>query len=142
MPIFEADDGTRPAGEVTVLVDARNVLRSRWPNIGEQELVDLCSSWAKRNGVCAVVVFDGEAPSGLTGERHSSPQCVLVGSGSETADEWLVRTATECEERGRPYWLVTSDRALRAVAGRGAERIVGGGSFARHVTEGDRGGDH
>ncbi|MBI4171266.1 MAG: hypothetical protein HY511_00755 [Actinobacteria bacterium] len=45
---------------VTVLVDARNVLRSRWPNIPERELVELCAAWAARApGRRVVAVFDG-----------------------------------------------------------------------------------
>ena len=33
---------------LTVLIDARNVLRSRWPNIPEDELVRLIGEWAAR----------------------------------------------------------------------------------------------
>ena len=32
-----------------------------------------------------------------------------------------------------PYWLVTSDRELRELAGRGAERVIGGGTFANEL---------
>jgi len=31
-----------------VLVDAENVRRSQWPNISEEELVELVREWAKR----------------------------------------------------------------------------------------------
>lgn len=114
----------------TVLVDAENVRRSRWPNIPAGELVDLVCAWAERGGHRAVVCFDGEAPGG---EREVSATCVAAGSGGETADEWLVRAAAALAERGEVYWLVTSDRALRQVAGARAERVVGGGSFAREL---------
>lgn len=127
-------DGGAPA--LTVLVDARNVLRSRWPNIPEQELVDLCRSWAEARGVRAVVAFDGRAPGGLVGEKELAPHCVLVGTGPESADDWLVRAAAELRSAGEPYWLVTSDRELRARAGEGAEKVVGGGSFAGELTAG------
>jgi hypothetical protein len=74
-----------------------------------------------------VVVFDGTAPGGLVGERELEDRCLLVGAGrGESADDWLIRRAAEF----KPYWLVTSDRELREVAGREAERTVGGGSFA------------
>ncbi len=36
---------------LTVLIDARNVLRSRWPNIPEDELVRLVGEWAAQEGV-------------------------------------------------------------------------------------------
>ena len=117
----------------TVLIDARNVLRSEWPNIPEEELVRLCCAWAARARHQAVVVFDGEAPGGLVGERGLDSGCALVGTGHELADDWIARTADEYALTGRPYWLVTSDRALRRAAGATAERTIGGGSFAREL---------
>jgi predicted RNA-binding protein with PIN domain len=77
-----------------------------------------------------VIVFDGEAPGGLVGEHELDERSVLVGTGTkETADDWLIREAPRFER----YWLVTSDRALREAAGTGAERTIGGGSFAREL---------
>ena len=118
-----------------VLVDARNVLRSQWPNIPERELVELCTNWAEAHGVRAVVVFDGEAPGGLVGEQEVAPHCVVVGTGSESADDWLVRGAADLRAGRKPFRLVTSDRALRERAGDGAEKVVGGGSFARELQQ-------
>jgi predicted RNA-binding protein with PIN domain len=112
----------------TVLVDARNVLRSQWPNIPEDELVALACEWAERNGVHAVVVFDGRAPVGPGGD-----DCAVVGTAAESADEWLIRRAAELRAAGARFWLVTSDRALRDAAGAGAERTIGGGSFANEL---------
>ena len=114
----------------SVLIDARNVLRSTWPNIAEHELVVLCAGWAREKGQRAVVVFDGRAPGGLVGERELPPHCLVVGTGEESADEWLTRAAAAEKE---PYWLVTSDRALREAAGARAERTIGGGSFVREL---------
>ena len=115
---------------IAVLVDARNVLRSQWPNIGEQELVELCRAWAAAARREAIVVFDGRAPGVDAGERRIDAHCVVVASGSESADAWLEQCSARLRAAGRPYWLVTSDRALREVAGRGAEQTIGGGSFA------------
>jgi predicted RNA-binding protein with PIN domain len=115
------------------LVDARNVLRSRWPNIPEQELLDRCCNWAADGDRRAVVVFDGRAPGELVGERDAAEGCVAVGTGGESADDWLIRAAERLERRGEPYWLVTSDRALRQAAGRAADRVIGGGSFVREL---------
>jgi predicted RNA-binding protein with PIN domain len=126
--------GGAPA--LTVLVDARNVLRSQWPNIPEQELVDLCRSWAEARGVRAVVAFDRKAPGSLVGEEELAPHCVLVGTGAESADDWLARAAAELRAADQPFWLVTSDRELRARAGERAENVVGGGSFADELTSG------
>ena len=102
----------------TVLVDARNVLRSRWPNVPEAELVERCRAWAEKQGVTALLVFDGPAPDGA------------IGTGKESADDWIARTAAELDA---PYWLVTSDRELRERAGGNAERTIGGGSFLREL---------
>ena len=116
-----------------VLVDARNVLRSRWPNLPEDELLERCCAWAADRGHRVLVVFDGKAPGGLVGEREVGEPCTAVGTGGESADDWLTRKAAELAGRGERYWLVTSDRALRRRAGHAAERIVGGGSFLRDL---------
>ncbi len=116
-----------------VLVDARNVLRSRWPNVPEAELVERCAAWAAEGGHRAVVVFDGKAPPGIVRGQEVDAACSVVGTGDESADDWLIRKAGELESAREPFWLVTSDRALRAVAGRAAERTIGGGSFVHEL---------
>ncbi len=100
-----------------VLVDARNVLRSRWPNVDETELVERCAAWARNHRTEAVVVFDGRAPAGAVATR------------AESADDWIARRAAELHAAGTPYALVTSDRELRRRAGENAERTLGGGAF-------------
>ena len=111
--------------DVTVLVDARNVLRSQWPNIPERRLVELVCAWAAETGVRALLVFDGRAPDSAANDR-----CSVLGSGEESADDVIARIAAEREARGEPYWLVTSDRELRGRAGAAAARTIGGGTFA------------
>jgi predicted RNA-binding protein with PIN domain len=108
---------------VLVLVDAPNVRRSLWPNFSPERLVELLARWAEAEGVEAIAVFDGPAPDGVAGIE-------VVGTGAESADDWITRRAAELSE---PYVLVTSDRELRERAGRNAERIVGGGAFAREL---------
>jgi hypothetical protein len=68
-----------------------------------------------------LLVFDGSAPMEAVD---------IIGTGAETADDWIAREAA----RFQPYWLVTSDRELRRRVGGGAERIIGGGSFAAELT--------
>ena len=68
----------------------------------------LAEDWGRERDVDVRVVFEPE---------------------DETADEWLIREAS----RFAPYWLVTSDRELRELAGGEAERVIGGGSFAREL---------
>ena len=104
---------------MTVLIDGENVRRSRWPNLSKEDLVELVRRWAEAEGLDALVVFDGSAPEGA------------VGSGRETADDWLAREAPSYA----PYWLVTSDRELRERAGEAAERVLGGGAFLGLLSE-------
>ena len=113
----------------TVLVDARNVLRSQWPNVPEEELVHRILDWARRHGHKVVIVFDGKAPGGIVGEQRLDERGTLVGSGQESADDWLIRESP----RFGDAWLVTSDRALREAAGANAARLVGGGAFLQEL---------
>jgi len=94
-----------------------------WPNLSPERLVELLARWAESEGAEAVAVFDGPAPEPVAGVE-------VVGTGSESADDWITRKAAELTE---PYVLVTSDRELRERAGGNAERIVGGGAFAREL---------
>ena len=105
----------------TLIVDGRNVQRSLWPNIRSQRLVELVRDWATDHDVQPLVVFDGRAPV----EADD-----VVGAGGEIADDWIAREAPSYA----PYWLVTSDRELRERAGQAAERVIGGGTFARELT--------
>jgi hypothetical protein len=104
-----------------VFIDAENVRRSIWPNVEREELVPLAERWSKENGLPVRVVFDGRAPARA------------IGTAGENADDLIAREADELAARGEPYWLVTSDRGLRARAAEGAERVVGGGAFVREL---------
>jgi hypothetical protein len=115
--------------ETTVLIDARNVQRSQWPNLSDEELVERARTWAERNDKRLVLVFDGKAPGGIVGSTELDERTTLVGSNAESADDWLIREAPQYSGA----WLVTSDRALRAAAGGRAERVIGGGGFLREA---------
>jgi len=92
----------------TVLVDGENVRRSLWPNLPGDELESLSERWAADNGHDVVVVWEG----------------------SESADDRIAREVVELEP---PAWVVTSDRELRERVTPYAERVIGGGSFAREL---------
>ena len=108
----------RAMSETVVLVDARNVVRSRWPNFREDRFVELTTEWAAREGVQPVIVFDGTAPADA------------IGTGPESADDWIAREAERLAGEGRTVWLVSSDRDLRDASSRMSMRLIGGGSFA------------
>jgi hypothetical protein len=101
----------------TVFVDGRNVQRSRWPNLSDEELLDQARAWAERHDHVLVLVFDGRAPTGA------------IGTGRESADDWLIREVP----KHPGAWLVTSDRALRDAAAENAARIIGGGGFLKEL---------
>jgi hypothetical protein len=119
--------------QTTVLVDARNVQRSIWPNVPDRRVAELSCEWAAERDVHTIVIFDGRTPGGRVGEEEAGPHCTLVGTGGEIADDWIAREAAALAERGERYWLVTSDRELRRRAGGAAERTIGGGAFVREL---------
>jgi hypothetical protein len=100
----------------TVIVDAENVRRSRWPNLSHGELVDRARSWARSGGHDLRIVFDGKPPE-QAADLVESPY----------ADDEIARLAATLDA---PVWVVTSDRALRARVDR-ADRVLGGGEFVR-----------
>jgi len=100
-----------------VIVDAENVRRSLWPNLSPEELVARARAWAAREGHDLLIVFDGPRP-------EEAPDLV----SSRYADDEIVRLAEEAEG---PLWVVTSDRGLRERLAGHADRVVGGGTFAR-----------
>jgi hypothetical protein len=88
-----------------VLVDGENVRRSLWPNLARDELERLAAAWGEREGHDVRVVW-------------------------EPADDRIAAESEALAAAGTPFWVATSDRGLSARI-RGAERLVGGGSFAR-----------
>lgn len=119
--------------EPLVLVDAYNVVRSRWPNLREERFVELTRLWAEREHVALVLVFDRRAPGGVVGAAELDERTRLVGTERETADDWIAREAARLAGAGRRVHLVSSDRELRRRAGPHVEQTVGGGAFATQL---------
>jgi len=112
--------------EPVTLVDAENVRRSTWPNIGKEELVELVRAWAEATGSPALVVFDGRSPP-----TDGGLLVKVVSATGESADDRIARDARNLAATGRAYRLVTSDRGLRERAGVAADDVLGGGTFVR-----------
>jgi predicted RNA-binding protein with PIN domain len=91
-----------------VLVDAENVRRSLWPNMPGNELEERSKAWGDEHGHAVTVVWEG----------------------AESGDDRIARLVRELEA---PVWVVTSDRELRERVRERAERLIGGGSFAREL---------
>jgi hypothetical protein len=106
--VVAADIEARLQPVAAVLVDGENVRRSVWPNIARSELERLVDAWAAAHGHEARVVWEGNT----------------------TADD---RIAALVRSLPRPLWVVTSDRELRRRVEQHADRLVGGGSFAREL---------
>ena len=123
------------AREPIVFVDARNGLRSRWPNLREDWFLDRIRTWAEREDVRAVVVFDGRAPGGVLGEAELDGRTTVVGTGGGSADDWIAARIPELAAEGRRVWLVSSDRGLHERVTGSVERTIGGGSFAGTLEE-------
>jgi hypothetical protein len=92
----------------TVLVDAENVRRSLWPNMAGDELERRTRDWGMQEGHDVQIVWEG----------------------NESGDDQIARLVAELEP---PVWVVTSDRELRERVRDHAERIIGGGSFAKEL---------
>lgn len=118
-----------------VIVDGRNVLRSRWPNADERELVDAVARWAvahPRSPQVAVVfdgTYEGEGPTVV---EHDA-QTVVVATSGEVADDVIVRETAELRAEGAPVVVATSDRELRERVQAHGASVVGGGGFLRTV---------
>jgi hypothetical protein len=116
---------TASTNEPVALVDALNVIRSRWPNLEPARFLELTRAWAEREGVVAQVVFDRSAPAWDDDERVT-----VEGTGRGSADDRIAERAARLAEAGRRVWLVSSDRGLRERVARYVERTIGGGTFA------------
>ena len=113
-----------------MLVDAYNVMRSRWPNLAPDRFVELAQAWAQREDVHVLVVFDGAAPGGVGGRADVDERVTLAGTGPGSADDWIVSEAERLAAEGAVTWLVSSDRLLRRRAAPFVQRTIGGGAFA------------
>ena len=60
-------------------------------------------------------------------QRHA---VTVVWEGDESGDDQIARLVRKLEA---PVWVVTSDRELRERVREHADRVIGGGSFAREL---------
>lgn len=118
-----------------VIVDGRNVMRSRWPNAGEVELVEAIAAWAAghQRRPHVAVVFDGTYDGAGPGVFEHDELTVVVATQGESADDVIDREVAELRAEGESVIVTTSDRELRARVEAHRARVVGGGSFLRTV---------
>ena len=86
--------------EPIVFVDARNVvIRSRWPNLGEDWFLERTRAWAERESVRAQVVFDGRAPAWGDDGRMT-----VEGTGRAIADDRIAAEAERLADEAARLW--------------------------------------
>jgi predicted RNA-binding protein with PIN domain len=118
-----------------VIIDGRNVMRSRWPNAGERDLVEAIARWAaahERRPIVAVV-FDGTYEGEGPGMFEHDERTVVVATQGEVADDVIVREVEELRGEHEPVIVATSDRELRERVEAHGAKVIGGGSFLRTV---------
>ncbi|MEO6866779.1 MAG: NYN domain-containing protein [Gaiellales bacterium] len=127
---------------VLVLVDGSNVARcSVWrryagPDASDHELrrrlIDVICSWSAHGGHQTCVTFDGAGPW-RAGSTRITKQVEVVGSGPREGDDIIEQRAAIARGKRQLHWIVTSDVALRRVAGMGADRVLDSDGFAHEL---------
>lgn len=118
-----------------VIIDGRNVMRSRWPNAGERELVEAVARWAgehERTPIVAIV-FDGAYEGEGPGMYEHDERTVVVATKGEIADDVIASEVEELRGEGEVVIVATSDRELRERVEAHGAKVIGGGSFLRTV---------
>jgi predicted RNA-binding protein with PIN domain len=118
-----------------MIIDGRNVMRSRWPNAGERELVEAIARWAAEHARTPIVavVFDGTYEGEGPGMYEHDERTVVVATEGEIADDVIVREVEELRAASEPVIVATSDRELRERVEAHGAKVIGGGSFLRTV---------
>ena len=114
-----------------IVVDARNVQRSMWPNASDLQLVRAAVDWRSRQRTehDLVLCFDGE-PAGC--DEWSGSLGAVQLDASPYADDRIVEIVREAVAAGFTVEVATSDRELRRrIDAAGGSTPWGGGAFAR-----------
>ena len=130
--------GSRPYdGDVFlhVIIDGRDVLRSREPSPGERELLEAVARWAAAHARTPIVavVFDGTFEGDGPGMYEHDERTVVVATEGEAADDVIVREVEELRAQSEPVIVVTGNHALRERAEALGAKVIDSGSFLRTV---------
>lgn len=118
-----------------VIIDGRNVLQSRAPEVGERELVDAAARWAAAHARTPIVavVFDGSYEGKGPGMYEHDERTVAVATKGEPADDVIVREVEELRAESEPVIVVTSNPELRARIEAFGAKAIDGRAFLRAV---------
>lgn len=124
LPSFLRTSGPIDPPRGLVLVDARNVQRSVWPNPSDSTFVEALEAWAlgRAPDEDVVAVFDGDP--------DAAPDGPVQLVATDYADDELVARAIAARAEGRTVRVATSDRELRMrLEAAGAHISWGGGAM-------------
>jgi len=104
-----------------VIIDGNNLLHAMREHapiaaVGRETMVRLIERWSKASGSRVTLVFDGPAPRGGLCKQLSPDGVMVRFSAPATADDIIV-AAIEAEKEPTRLRVVTSDTAIRHVAG-------------------------
>lgn len=118
-----------------VIIDGRDVLRSRSPNPGERELVDAVARWAAQHARTPIVavVFGGTYEGDGPGMYEHDERTVVVATDGEVAGNVIVGEVEELRAESEPVIVVTSDGELCARVEAHGAKAIDSGSFLRTV---------
>lgn len=118
-----------------VIIDGRNVMRSRSPHAGERELVEAVARWAAehaRTPIVAVVLagtYEGAGP----GMFEHDERTVVVATEGDDSNDVIVAEVEELRADSEPVIVATSDDVLRERVEAFGAKVIDGGAFLRTV---------
>lgn len=124
-----------------ILIDGNNLqhaARGQLENydLGRGRLCDRLGRWAAPTDHEIVVVFDGPPPPSGVEQQMKAAGLDVRFSAPRSADELIEETIEQSISPGR-LWVVTSDRAIQAVARHRRCRCMSSEDFLIHLTKPD-----
>ena len=118
-----------------VIIDGRDVLRTREPSPGERELVEAVARWANEHPRTPIVavVFDGAYGDGEPGMVEHDQRTVVVATGAEPGADVIVAEVEELRAESEPVIVVTGASDLRERVESLGAKVIEGASFLRTV---------
>ncbi len=100
-----------------IVIDGNNLLyamhaHAPGPHMGRETLVRVLERWAQTHDHKVTVAFDGAIPRGAMAEQMASKRMVIRFSGSETADDVIIRLVREAKTP-TSIRVVTTDSVIR-----------------------------
>ncbi len=100
-----------------IIIDGNNLMHAMHahapgPHTGRETLVRLLERWARTHDHNVTVAFDGSVPRGAIAKQMKSPRLTICFSGSETADDVIIRMVHQSKIPAS-IRVVTTDSVIR-----------------------------